>query len=79
MASKTNSLLVPADATSLTDLDNLIDKSVSYFGSKIDFVLHSIGMSINVRKVINDNKTVRRNIIIIITNFHSKKTYRVVT
>lgn len=50
LASKTNSLLVPADATSLTDLDNLIDKSVSYFGSKIDFVLHSIGMSINVRK-----------------------------
>jgi enoyl-[acyl-carrier protein] reductase I len=31
-------------------LDNLIEKSVSYFGSKIDFVLHSIGMSINVRK-----------------------------
>ena len=50
LASKTNSLLVPADATSLTDLDNLIEKSVSYFGSKIDFVLHSIGMSINVRK-----------------------------
>ena len=50
LASKTNSLLVPADATSLTDLDNLIDKSVSYFGSKIDFVLHSIGMSINLRK-----------------------------
>ena len=44
LASKTNSLLVPADATSLTDLDNLIEKSVSYFGSKIDFVLHSIGM-----------------------------------
>ena len=50
LASKTNSLLVPADATSLTDLDNLIERSVSYFGSKIDFVLHSIGMSINVRK-----------------------------
>jgi enoyl-[acyl-carrier protein] reductase I len=50
LASKTNSLLVPADATSLTDLDDLIEKSVSYFGSKIDFVLHSIGMSINVRK-----------------------------
>jgi len=50
LASKTNSMLVPADATSLTDLDNLIEKSVSYFGSKIDFVLHSIGMSINVRK-----------------------------
>jgi enoyl-[acyl-carrier protein] reductase I len=50
LASKTNSLLVPADATSIADLDNLIEKSVSYFGSKIDFVLHSIGMSINVRK-----------------------------
>ncbi len=47
---KTNSLLVPADATSLTDLENLIEKSISHFGSKIDFVLHSIGMSINVRK-----------------------------
>ncbi len=50
LALKTNSLLVPADATSLNDLDNLIEKSVSHFGSKIDFVLHSIGMSINLRK-----------------------------
>ena len=42
--------VVPADATSVSDLQNLIDKSVEHFNGKIDFVLHSIGMSVNVRK-----------------------------
>ncbi len=39
-----------ADATSMDDLKNLFTKSMEHFGSKIDFVLHSIGMSVNVRK-----------------------------
>jgi enoyl-[acyl-carrier protein] reductase I len=50
LAKKTNSEIIPADATSEEDLDNLISKSMEILGGKIDFVLHSIGMSVNVRK-----------------------------
>ncbi len=50
LALKTNSQIVPADATSVADLENLVDKAVVILGGKIDFVLHSIGMSVNVRK-----------------------------
>ena len=50
LATKTNSLLVPADATRNEDLESLIDKTLKHFNGKIDFVLHSIGMSVNVRK-----------------------------
>ena len=39
-----------ADATSVGDLENLIDKTMEHFGGKFDFMLHSIGMSPNVRK-----------------------------
>ncbi|HAH57954.1 MAG TPA: enoyl-ACP reductase, partial [Bacteroidales bacterium] len=50
LAKRTNSLMVAADATSLSDLENLFDKALEHFGGPIDFVLHSIGMSPNVRK-----------------------------
>ena len=50
LAQKTNSLLVAADATKNDDLVNLVDKTLEHFDGKIDFVLHSIGMSVNVRK-----------------------------
>lgn len=50
LAEKTNSIVVPADATSVPDLENLITKAMEHFGGKIDFILHSIGMSPNVRK-----------------------------
>lgn len=50
LAEKTGSEIIPADATSLEDLENLVSKSVEILGGKIDFVLHSIGMSVNVRK-----------------------------
>jgi enoyl-[acyl-carrier protein] reductase I len=50
LAKKTNSLLVSADATRNEDLESLIDKTLKHFNGKIDFVLHSIGMSVNVRK-----------------------------
>jgi enoyl-[acyl-carrier protein] reductase I len=50
LAAKTGSQMIPADATSVPDLDNLFSKSMEIFGGKIDFVLHSIGMSPNVRK-----------------------------
>tara|TARA_B000000475_G_scaffold230999_1_gene196649 strand:- start:8 stop:826 length:819 start_codon:yes stop_codon:yes gene_type:complete len=50
LADSTNSLLIPADATKNEDLEFLIDESLKHFNGKIDFVLHSIGMSVNVRK-----------------------------
>ncbi len=45
-----NAPIIAADATNLEDLDNLFTKSMEHFGGKVDFVLHSIGMSPNVRK-----------------------------
>ncbi|MEQ1747217.1 MAG: SDR family oxidoreductase [Saprospiraceae bacterium] len=45
-----NAPIIPADATSPEDLENLFQKSMEHFGGKADFVLHSIGMSVNVRK-----------------------------
>jgi len=50
LAEKTNSIVIPADATSMEDLTNLYEKSMEHLDGKIDFVLHSIGMSVNVRK-----------------------------
>ena len=50
LANKTNSEIIPADATNQEDLENLISKSMEILGGKLDFVLHSIGMSVNVRK-----------------------------
>lgn len=49
LAKKTNSTVIPADATSMDDLEKLFDAATEKFG-KIDFILHSIGMSLNVRK-----------------------------
>lgn len=45
-----NAPVIPADATSVADLENLVQKSMETFGGKMDFILHSIGMSPNVRK-----------------------------
>jgi enoyl-[acyl-carrier protein] reductase I len=42
--------IIPADATSIPELENLFAKSTEVLGGKIDFVLHSIGMSPNIRK-----------------------------
>jgi enoyl-[acyl-carrier protein] reductase I len=50
LAEKTGSQVIAADATSIEDLNNLVEKSMEILEGKIDFVLHSIGMSINVRK-----------------------------
>jgi enoyl-[acyl-carrier protein] reductase I len=47
-----NAPVIPADATSVADLENLLQKSMEHFGGKMDFILHSIGMSPNVRKAI---------------------------
>ena len=42
--------VIEADATSVEDLENVFRRSMEVLGGKIDFVLHSIGMSPNVRK-----------------------------
>ena len=50
LAEKTNSKIIPADATSVQDLEKLVAEAMETLGGKLDFVLHSIGMSVNVRK-----------------------------
>ena len=50
LAKETGSEIVPADATSMDDLIKLYKTAIEKLGGKIDFVLHSIGMSVNVRK-----------------------------
>ena len=50
LAKQTGSEIIPADATNVEDLENLVHKSIEILGGKLDFVLHSIGMSVNVRK-----------------------------
>ena len=50
LAKKTDSKVISADATKMDDLNQLIDKAQEILEGKIDFVLHSIGMSVNVRK-----------------------------
>ncbi|MEO5948568.1 MAG: SDR family oxidoreductase [Chitinophagaceae bacterium] len=52
LAEKTGSEIIPADATSVEELTTLFTKSQEVLGGKIDFVLHSIGMSVNIRKKI---------------------------
>ena len=50
LAEACEATVIPADATSVEDLENLIAQSMDVLGGKIDFILHSIGMSPNVRK-----------------------------
>lgn len=50
LAEKTGSEIIPADATNVEELTNLYTKAQEILGGKIDFILHSIGMSVNIRK-----------------------------
>lgn len=50
LAESCGTIVIPADATSIEDLEKLVDKAQEHLGGKLDFVLHSIGMSPNVRK-----------------------------
>ena len=50
LSEKTNSKIIPADATSIEDLKTLFTEAQNQLNGKIDFVLHSIGMSPNIRK-----------------------------
>jgi enoyl-[acyl-carrier protein] reductase I len=42
--------IIPADATKVRDIENVFLQSMEILGGKVDFVVHSIGMSFNVRK-----------------------------
>ena len=50
LAKKTNATIIPADATSVDDLEKLFAQAQEVMGGKIDFVLHSVAMSVNMRK-----------------------------
>ena len=50
LAEKLNTIVVGADATNVDDLNNLFIQAMEHFDGKVDFILHSIGMSPNVRK-----------------------------
>jgi len=50
LAEQCHTEVIAADATNVDDLQNLFQKSIEILGGKIDFILHSIGMSPNVRK-----------------------------
>lgn len=50
LGEKLNAEVIPADATNVDDLEMVFQRSTEVLGGKIDFVLHSIGMSPNVRK-----------------------------
>ena len=50
LAEKIGATVIPADATSVEDLQKVFEESMQVLGGKVDFVLHSIGMSPNVRK-----------------------------
>jgi enoyl-[acyl-carrier protein] reductase I len=50
LSEKCHAEIITADATSVSDLEHVFQRTMEIFGGKIDFVLHSIGMSMNVRK-----------------------------
>ena len=50
LAEQCNTEVIAADATNVEDIENLYTQSMEKLGGKLDFVLHSIGMSPNVRK-----------------------------
>ena len=50
LAEECEAKIIPADATSVEDIEKLYEGSMEALGGKIDFVLHSIGMSANIRK-----------------------------
>lgn len=50
LAKQLDTIVIPVDATNVEDLEALYKRTMDYFGGRIDFILHSIGMSPNVRK-----------------------------
>ena len=50
LGEKCSAEVIGADLTSIEEIENLYVKSLSKMNGKIDFILHSVGMSPNVRK-----------------------------
>ncbi len=50
LADRVKAPVIPCDVSNGDDIENLIDKAMEHFGGRFDFILHSIGMSLNVRK-----------------------------
>lgn len=50
LAEECNAPVIGADVTNNDDINNLLTKTMEHFGGGVDFVLHSIGMSVNMRK-----------------------------
>jgi enoyl-[acyl-carrier protein] reductase I len=63
LAELTSGKVIVADATSMVDIDRLISESMEIFGGRFDFILHSIGMSPNVRKDIPYENTSYENML----------------
>jgi enoyl-[acyl-carrier protein] reductase I len=63
LAELTGSKVITADATKMEDIDILLSESIKYFGGQFDFILHSIGMSPNVRKDIPYEQTSYENML----------------
>jgi enoyl-[acyl-carrier protein] reductase I len=63
LAKITGSQVIPADATKMDEIENLLAESIKIFGGKFDFILHSIGMSPNVRKDIPYEQTSYENML----------------
>jgi len=63
LAKITGSQVITADATKMEDIENLLTESMKIFGGKFDFILHSIGMSPNVRKDIPYEQTSYENML----------------
>lgn len=63
LAKITGSKVIAADATKMEDIENLLTESMEIFGGKFDFILHSIGMSPNVRKDIPYESTNYENML----------------
>jgi enoyl-[acyl-carrier protein] reductase I len=63
LAKITGSKIIPADATKMEDIENLLTESMKILDGKFDFILHSIGMSPNVRKDIPYEQTNYENML----------------
>lgn len=63
LAEITGSSVIPADATKMEEIESLLSETMKIFGGKFDFILHSIGMSPNVRKDIPYENTNYENML----------------
>src|SRR5664280_3568536 len=63
LAKITGSQVIPADATKMDEIEKLLAEALKIFGGKFDFILHSIGMSPNVRKDIPYEQTSYENML----------------